>query len=136
MNERSMYPYWKKYLENKRPESTEVYELKFVNLAKGKAFAFNHVDEHQIEGLLDSLKGGYLRIMDQPWSSGGFQQTKLCDSLWIKASQAYIVIVFYLPRKYKHAYMIPIKEFIELRGGWKRKSIREEELTGFKKVVL
>ena len=136
MNEHSVYPDWKKYLEANHPDGTEIYEIKFLNVDKQKSFAFNRVDQNQIDGLLNSLKGSYLRIMDQPWSSGGYQQKKLCDCIWIKAKQAYVVIVFWKPRKYKNAYLIPIKDFVKLKESWKRKSIREEELNQVVKPIV
>jgi len=128
MNERSVYPNWRKYLEKSQITGTELYELKFVNYSKTKSFAFNRVEQHQIDGLMASLDGLYQRIMDQPYVSGGFQQKKLCDSMWIKASGAFIVIVFWNPRHWKVAYKIPVEFFVKLKEDWKKKSITMEEL--------
>jgi len=128
MNERAIYPNWKKWILAHPPQQTELYELKFINTTKIKSFAFDRVDQHQVDGLLASLEGIFQRIMDQPWSSGGFQQKKLCDSMYIKAYQAWVVIVFYQPRKAKETVMIPVKKFIELKKKWPRKSIKLDEL--------
>lgn len=135
MTERDFYPVWKKYVESSRPSKSELYEVKLVNMIKTKSFSFRQVEEYQVEGLLGSLEGRFIRIMDQPFTEGGFQQKKLCDSLWIPSCNAYIVVIFWYPRKIKTAVMIPIWEFIKLRSTWKKKSIHLEELQ-FEKIEL
>lgn len=134
MIERDFYPAWKKYVESHRPSHTELYELKLAK--NGKPFAFKQVADYQEEGLLEALHGKFVRIMDQPYTEDGFQQNKLCDSLWIEASECYIVVIFWIPRKLKVAVMIPIKNFIELRNSWPRKSIHLKDLDAFTHVEL
>lgn len=134
MIERDFYPNWKKYIESHRPDSSELYELKLV---KGnKPFAFNQVHDYQVEGLLEALGGKFVRIMDQPYTEDGFQQRKLCDSLWIKASECFIVVIFWIPRKRKIAVMIPIKDFVKLRDTHPKKSIHLEELNGYSQIHI
>lgn len=129
MVEKDFYPLFKKKLETLQFVNTAVFELKMV---KGNRFAINTVHPHQIEGLLNATQGVYLRIADQPFVTGGFQQKKAFDCMWINGADAYVVPVFYVPRKKKNAYLIPIKEFLKFEN----KSVTEEELSGFVCIEL
>lgn len=134
-NEASVTRDFKHWLEkNNQPRETTCYEFKIVKLDKKKSFSFNQVAEHQVEYLLASLNGFWYKISDGA-AINGFSQPKPFDSIWIKSADAYVVVIFYQPRKIKTAVLIPIWEFIKLRSSWKRKSIHLDELY-FTKIEL
>jgi len=137
MNESSVTRDYKHYLEKNPPKETECYEFKIVNMAKVKSFAFSRVAPHQIHGLNSSLDGLWLKIPDMS-AINGFSAQKPFDTVWIKSNKSFIVIIFYMPRKFKKAVKIPIKEFNGLVEEWDRKSIRLEELEdiGYETVLL
>ena len=110
-------------------DNTAVFEVKMV---KGKRFALNTVHQHQIDGLLGALEGLYMRIPDIPWGNGMIAMKKPFDCLWLKNAEAYVVPVFYIPRKKKMAYFIPIQDFLKLEG----KSVTEEQLSHFLSMPL
>jgi len=118
---------WKHYVEKNPPKVTQCWELKLVNLDKQKSFAFNRVAPHQVDGLLASLEGFWMKIPDTA-ASNGFSAQKPFDAVYIMSEESSVVVVFWKPRKYKKAIKIPIKTFISIRDAWPRKSIREEEL--------
>jgi hypothetical protein len=120
---------WKHFIEKNKPNKTETYELKLVNLEKTKSFAFNRVAEHQILGLQTSLEGLWLKIADTT-SLSGFTNQKPFDVIWIKSYEAYVIVVFYMPRKFKKAVLIPINDFVKLKEVFPRKSIKLNELEG------
>ena len=101
-----------------------------------KPFAFRQVPEHQIYGLQQAKLGQYVKLQDMA-ARNGFANRKPYDCLWVKTSNAWIVVFFYHPRKKKKFYAIEVKDFIKLKKTWKRKSIREEELmpTGLARVL-
>lgn len=102
-----------KYLRQNPPKGNYCYELKIIK--KGN-FRFKQVQEHQIEGLTMALEGFLHKITDMPWVQGRFSQTKKpFDCLWVKFDEAYVVPCFYKPREYKHAYLIPIQMFNQMR---------------------
>lgn len=129
MVEKNLYPLFAKKLKELGFVDTCAFELKIV---KSKRFSLNSVHQHQIDGLLGALHGLYLRIADQPFMQGGFQQKKSFDCLWINNAKGFVVPVFYIPRKRKTAYLIPIEEFVKLEG----KSVTEENLSVFPSIDL
>jgi len=137
MNESQITRDWKHYLEKHPPDKTECYELKLVNLSKTKSFAFNRVAEHQMVGLQTSLEALWLKIPDTA-AINGFSSQKPFDVIWIKAYEAYVIVVFYEPRKFKKAVLIPIRDFVKLKNTWPKKSIKLEELEGlgFKTCII
>jgi len=130
MNEASVTREFKHYLEEHKPKETECYEFKIVNLEKTKSFAFNRVADHQAEGLIQAVEGLWLKIPDTS-AINGFSSQKPFDSIWIKAREGYVVPIFYSPRKFKKAFKIPVVDYLIMRDGWPRKSIRLEELETF-----
>lgn len=121
-----------KYLETSGNSQSTAYELKIVK--NNKPFAFSQVKEHQILGLKKAKKGLYHKIADAPIFSGQqtrFNARKPFDCIWLVARNAYVVIWFYKPREKKIFYLIDIDDFLRLKETWKRKSIKEEELSGF-----
>jgi len=137
MNEASVTRDYKHYLEEHKPKETECYEFKLVNLEKTKSFAFNRVADHQLEGLLQSINGLWIKIPDTS-AINGFSSQKPFDSIWIKSHESYVVIIFYLPRKFKKAFKIPVVDFMIMKHNWAKKSIRLEELEelGFEMISL
>ena len=134
MNEANVTRDFKHWLEKNKPTTTNCYEFKLVKLDKTKSFAFSQVAEHQIEYLMASLEGFWFKIPDQS-AINGFSSPKPFDTIWIKATNSWVIPIFYQPRKFKTAVLIPIFEFIKLRSEWKRKSIHLGELN-FEKVEL
>lgn len=133
MNERQLITEFSKLFTPENVVDTCVYEFKMV---KG-TFAFDSVKEHQIEGLLHAKKGMWHKISDSPWGTTDkfrFTFKKPFDGVWIKAREAYVVPIFYIPRKQKIAVMIPIEDFIKLKIKHSRKSIRLNELDEFTQV--
>lgn len=126
---------FKHFLESHPPRSTETYELKLV---KKGPFPFAVVKDHQIEGLVKSKEGLYIKLSDTA-AMNGFASPKPFDCLWVKAYEAWVVVLFYFPRKDKVAIKIPVKRFLQIRDTWPRKSIHFKELenlSGIEKVVI
>lgn len=124
MVERDIQKIWGVYLAANPPPETEAHELK---LCKGPSFAFEHVQEHQIENLRKITSGLYYKISDMA-ATNGYASPKPFDCFWIKGGKGYIVIVFFKPRQYKKAFKIPVDEFVKLKYTWARKSIRLTEI--------
>lgn len=129
MVEKDLYVPFSKKIKQLKRKNTEVYELKIV---KTNRFALSSVHPHQVESLLEALQGRWLRIADQPFMEGGFQQKKPWDCMWVVASGSFVVPVFFVPRKRKQAYLIPINEFLKLQG----KSVKEDQLLRFENFPL
>lgn len=105
-----------------------VFELKMV---KGPSKAFKDVEDHQIEALLrvSGNEGVYHKVADQTIGrKGGFGASlkKPFDCFFLKNTPAFVVPIFYVPRKRKTAYYIPIDDFIIMRVMADRKSFTEE----------
>lgn len=127
MDEKTVTTKWKHFITSHPPISTQTYELKFVNYDKCHRFSFNRVKDHQCLGLATSLEGLWHKISDTV-ASNGFSSQKPFDVVWIKAYEAYVVIVFYSKRKFTKAIKTPIKNFLKIKNNWKKKSITMEEL--------
>ena len=104
---------------SKKNKVTGVFELKLV---KEKRFNFRRLANHQALSLLgaESEAGEYHKISDmsadiKPW-----------DCQLIANTPAYLVLVWYVPRKNKSAYYIRIRDF-EVYKSTGAKSITEEE---------
>ena len=82
-----------------------VFELK---LTKTKSLAYSKVEPHQIKSLLaaNTEKGCSFKISDMSMEKKPF------DSFRISNYPAYIVVLYYIPRKPKVIYYIPIKSFV------------------------
>ena len=126
MVEKNFQTLWGNYLQKNPPSEAEAHELK---LCKQNSFPFNSVKDHQIVGLIQAGSGTYHRIYDQPWMAGsGFQPQKPFDCAWLKGLKGYVVICFYVPRKYKKVFKIGVDQFLQIRDTHPRKSIRLSEL--------
>ena len=114
MTERQLLTDFSKKIKELKPTRTIVYEAKMV---KTKSFRLASVAEHQVAGLLGALHGLWYKISDSPIYAGNksrFTFAKPFDAIWIKADEAYVVPIFYIPRKKKTAYLIPIQEFVKI----------------------
>jgi len=127
--EKNFQTLFTKWAKENPPDDTEVYELK---VSKGISIPFDAVKEHQEKALLQAVnKGLYHKISDSPIYTGmktRFTKPKPFDALHLRASMAYIVILFYKPRKKKEMIFISIHEWLELKKNAVKKSVREKEL--------
>jgi hypothetical protein len=127
VNEASVTIKWKHFIQSHPPKETETYELKFVDVSKGRKFSFDQVKDHQYLGLMTSLEGLWHKISDTVAHNGGSSK-KPCDAIWVKARGAYAVIVFYKARVFTEALKIPIKDYIRIKNTWPKKSISMTDL--------
>ena len=130
MKESNFQTLWHKYLEDNPPDYPEVYELK---ICKTNRFPFSAVKEHQIDGLIQAEKGLFYKISDSPIFAGmktRFTAKKPFDCLWIKAD-AYVCILFYIPRQPKIVAKIPITYFSSMVADFDRKSATLEEIINY-----
>ena len=113
----------------KRNLITGVFELKFC---KGTSIRFDSVAEHQEAALLAVEGDGlYHKITDQPFLKDmNFQRKKPFDCFNLSGIPAYIVIMWWEPRKKKNVYYIPVKRWCSMRDGAGRKSITEDMAEG------
>ena len=114
----------------KRNEVHGIFELK---LCKTKRLAFSAVKEHQEKALVHANMGGglYHKISDAPFFKDEkarmrFTKPKPFDCLFLKNIPAYVVVMFYVPRKNKMVYYIHIENFIRMREDTEMKSFTEE----------
>lgn len=114
-----------KHLKEHPPETTEVYELK---ICKGSSLPFNAVKPHQIQGLKDAETGLYHKITDFPMFAGSrmrFNSVKPFDCIAFNQAPGFVVVWFYVPRKKKVFYKIPIEKYLTLKEESTRKSFNE-----------
>lgn len=109
------------------PHASAVFELK---IEKGNALPFNKVAPHQLEALVGAStdKGVYYRIMDQPWMPErkfSFSKPKPFDCFYVRDVEAYVVVMFYKPRKRKEAIFIDVRNWMDEARDSKRKSLTE-----------
>lgn len=130
MKEANFQTFWHHYLNDNPPDKPEVYELK---LCKTNRFSLAQVKDHQIDGLLKAQLGLFHKISDSPIFSGmmtRFTAKKPFDCLWIKAD-AFVCVMYYIPRKPKYVAKIPILVFMELLKIFPKKSITLDEVVTF-----
>jgi hypothetical protein len=101
-----------------------VFELK---LCKGPSMPFSDLKEHQRNALLGiSGDGFFYKIPDSPVFTGQntrFAIKKPFDCFMLSSTPAYVVICYYIPRKQKACFYIPIHVFLEEEKKSKRKSL-------------
>lgn len=128
MIEKNFQTLFKHWIANNPPKVASVYELK---LEKKTSIAFDRVYEHQVAGLRQAKhKGLYHKIADTPMSWHGdtpmrFGLPKPFDCLFLKDLEAYVVIMFYVPRAIKRMYFIDIDRWCEEAAQSKRRSLTE-----------
>lgn len=102
------------------------FELKMV---KGISIPFSRIEEHQILSLAECEKKGlYHKIADQTIGKFGYGSSmkKPCDCFNTPPMPAYLVIIWYVPRKRKTAYYIRINDFVSMAINTERKSATEK----------
>ncbi|MCK4499490.1 hypothetical protein KAU11_03285 [Candidatus Babeliales bacterium] len=107
-----------------------VFELKFC---KGTSLPFSSLAEHQEKALLaaTSKEGLFHKITDAPFFKDAhnkmrFTRPKPFDCFYLQYIPAYVVVMWWEPRKKKNVYYIPIYAWISMRELVKRKSITEQ----------
>ena len=106
-----------------------VFELKFC---KGTSLPFSSLAEHQEKALLaaTSKEGLFHKITDAPFFKDAhnkmrFTRPKPFDAFFLANMDAYVVIMWWIPRKHKAVYYIKIQDWIEARNCVDRKSLTE-----------
>lgn len=127
MTERDMQTFFGTYIKENPPRESSVYELKFTS---GRSIRFDAVKEHQIEGLQGAeMDFCYHKLTDQPWMPDRphvFQLRKPFDCFCFVGAKAYVVVWFYVPRKPKVFYFIPVFGFLQMMENSDRKSFTRE----------
>ena len=112
-----------------------VFELKLCKANdKGKLppFAFNRLAEHQRQALMDcsSDVGLYHKISDSfigtTTGERRFPSPKPFDCMFLRNIAAYVVLIFYIPRKMKQFVYIDIVDLIAEEAICNRKSLTYE----------
>lgn len=115
-----------------------IFELKFCNLTQKKSIPFNALEDHQEEALVNSALGDgmYHKISDIPkpklaclkckHNTLRFQKKRPFDCFLLRSQDAYVVVMFWIPRKKKNVYYITIQDFIKMRDEADRKSFTED----------
>ena len=115
------------YLRENPQNENAVYELK---MSKNTSMPFSQVKEHQIKALLQAKNGNlFHKIADAPIFMGSrtrFNMKKPFDCLNMYQTKAFVVIVYYQPRKKKEFIFIDIDDFVEEIKISERKSLTEE----------
>ncbi|RLC34407.1 hypothetical protein DRH14_03040 [Candidatus Shapirobacteria bacterium] len=136
-----------KHFQTEFKNNNTLYGCFELKLCKGKSLPFSAVADHQIKALLavKSPKGLYHKLTDQPVSilqenekdkkdkkkdkknvKMRFTRPKPFDCFYLGKQDAYIVVMFYVPRKKKNVYYIDIDDFLRMKKTASRKSFTEE----------
>ena len=104
------------------------FELK---ITKKKSLPFSRVEMHQLQSLLDVKHGALIyKISDQ---SIGF---KPFDSFILMDAPAFVVIMYYKPRKQKRVCLIDVDKFIDEMNECDRRSLTEERAEEIAEMVI
>ena len=111
----------------KRNRIHGVFELKFC---KGKSIPFNSLAEHQEKALLAVSKDGlFHKISDFPvFANSGvrFNHPKPFDCFYLSQTMAYVVVMFWIPRRKKNVYYVKIQDWLQMREKATRKGATEK----------
>jgi penicillin-binding protein-related factor A (putative recombinase) len=115
-----------RYIKDNQPNQSLAIELKFT---KTKSIRWDSVADHQVKALLhvSGNDGMYYKEPDMT-SMGGFSHPKPFDCWYLRNIKAYVGCCFYIPRKPKKIYLIPIDVYLELQDHAPRMSFREDDL--------
>ena len=116
---------WLKYHWMKK---SAAFELK---ICKKKSLSFSAVKSHQIDGLLHAKHGSVVKKL-----SDIDPAQKPFDCFILANVMAFVVILFYEPRKQKEAFLIDIDDFVEERDKSNRKSITKERGAELSKYII
>jgi hypothetical protein len=118
--------------EHKEEFNNSVFELKLV---KGNTLPFSKIQPHQIKALTDACGDGlFHKLTDPPIFSSSknrFNVKRPFDCIFIKGVDAYLVVLFYKPRRKKTFILVEVKVLTDMMGSFVvngRRSIREDEL--------
>lgn len=120
----------------KKNKKLGVFELK---ICKGTAIPFSRIENHQVLSLTEcEEKGFYHKIADQTIGKYGYGATmkKAFDCLNIGPQKAYLVIIWYEPRKRKTAYYIRVNDFIKMACNCDRKSATERMCAQYAEEIV
>lgn len=127
MVEKNIHSELRKYFMSHRLKYEETFTCE-VKLCKMKRFDFARIEDHQLSGLLQSKQGLYHKLTDAFLINGRQAQHRPFDFIFIKVSNAYVCVCFYIPRKKKICYFIEIEKFLELKKECEpKKSCHEED---------
>lgn len=124
-------------IKKKFTQNTELIPYPFaceVKISKGISVPFNAVQPHQIDGLLEAQKGQIVKLLDTMGSR--FTLKKPYDLIWLRGVQSFVCVVFYVPRKKKLAYFVPVHKWMMVQKNHPRKSIRETELAPLAEYII
>lgn len=142
MKEKDFQSIFGRWLVENKPKTSAVFELK---LEKGKSIRFDAVRPHQIANLtaIKFGEGHYYKITDSPITMFGdkmrFTAQKPYDCQFLCNMNAYIVVLFYVPRKPKEAIFICPSKWVKAQKEYAefgRMSIKEVELRELGEVYL
>lgn len=128
MVEKNLQSTFSAWVRKNPPLATTAWELK---LEKGKSIAFDRVAPHQVDGLTQAKRGGlFHKIADSPvsWMRATpmrFGKPKPFDCAFLVGAEAYVVVVFYKPRKKKEVIFIDIDAWVQESKISTRKSLTE-----------
>lgn len=123
-----------KNFQSEFKNKNEIFGAFELKLCKGASIGFKALAPHQRQALIDisgSITGLYHKISDSPFFRDGegrmrFTKPKPFDCFLLKTIDAYVVVMFYVPRKKKNVYYIHIFDFLEMETEANRKSFTEE----------
>lgn len=132
MKEKNFQSEFTAWIRECAPGRSAAYELK---LEKGTSFPFNRLADHQIEALQRAKGPGlYHKISDLPLRSFAEQGAKMMrfgkpkpfDCFFLCQAEAWLVLLFYVPRAKKEMLFIDIDAFLKERSIATRKSLTIE----------
>ena len=127
MTEKNLQTIFSAWVRENPPRVTTAWELK---LTKGPSIRFDSVATHQAVALTGvRAEGTYHRITDQPWMKDrphSFTKQKPFDCFFIRDAEAYVVVLFYKPRRKKEVLFISVEDWIRENNVSDRKSLTEE----------
>jgi len=130
MKEKDMQRAFGKWLQKEGSKyftKTSVFELK---IEKTHRMLFDKVKKHQICGLASVQSGLYHKISDSPIFQGQktrFTAPKPFDCLFLKDCDAYVVVLFYVPRKPKIIILLSLDDFLTFKKLHNKKSFTFED---------
>lgn len=120
------------------PRGSTAWELK---ISKGNSIPFDSVKPHQVEGLMQA-KGSsrnpadaralFHKITDMPMRAAGkaglmrFGKPKPFDCFALVNAEAYVAVLFYVPRGLKEVFLIDVDDWVTARNSSERKSLTRE----------
>lgn len=121
MKEADVQTRFNQYIKARWPQGrSAVFELKIIKGENG-SLPFSNVQDHQIAGLLASK--AHKLVYKIPDAGIG---KKPFDSMCLSGTEAYVVPIFYIERRYTHAYLIDVDVWVKEIDESQRRSLTEE----------